>query len=222
MGTHRPTFLSAPELRTASVPAHVAVGGIEAVRIAFTGEFGMGTTDTGLAAVRDALKTHSPQRLEVNLADVEFMDASGIATLVRCREQAVAAGCELAVTDPQPIVYAVLGITGMLKALTVGPVPGDRGLPATERVRTVGLGAPADGIEQGPAGTPMAAAAARANRLDADMAETRTCRRMAGDIKETAQQARERAQAMIADDSARRTRMRHVWAAMNDSAPRAR
>ena len=187
------------------------------MRIAFTGEFGMGTAGTVLATVFDALEMHGPRRLEVNLADVEFMDASGIATLVRCREQAVAAGCELAVTDPQPIAYAVLGITGVLEALVVGPVAGGRGLPATEGVRTADLGASADGIEQGLAGTPKAAA--KTDRLDADMADTRTCRRMAGDIRDAARQARERAQAMIADDSARRTRMRNVWAAMNDSAP---
>ena len=222
MGTHRPTFLSAPELRTASVSAHVAVGGMEAVRIAFTGEFGMGTTGTVLAAVRDALETYSPGRLEVDLVDVGFMDASGITTLVRCREQAAAAGCELAVTDAQPIVYELLGITGMLEALTGRPVPAGRGPLATEGVRTVDLGASADGIEQGRAGTPMAAAAPKADQLDTDMADTRMCRRMAGDIREAARQARERAQAMIADDSARRTRMRSVWAAMNDSAPRAR
>jgi hypothetical protein len=58
--------------------------------------------------------------------------------------------------------------------------------------------------------------------LDADVADTRTCRRTAGDIREAARQARERAQAMLADDGARRARMRKVWADLNDSAPRAR
>ena len=111
------------------------------------------------------------------------------------------------------------GITGVLEALVVGPVAGGRSLPAKEEVRTVALGASADGIEQGLAGTPKAAA--KTDRLDADMTDTRECRRMAGDIRDAARQSRERAQAMIANDSARRTRMRNVWAAMNDSPPRA-
>jgi anti-sigma B factor antagonist len=201
----------------------VTAGDIGAVCIAFAGEFGMGTTGTVLAAVVDALETRSPRRLEVNVADVEFMDASGINALVRCRAQAVAAGCRLTVTDPQPIVYEVLRITGMLEALAVERVPAEHGegsgLPARERIRTVGLGASAGGIEQGPAVMPVADSAAQADRLDADVADTRACRRMAGDMREGARQARERAQAMIVDNDARRTRMRKVWVALDDSAP---
>jgi hypothetical protein len=44
----------------------------------------------------------------------------------------------------------------------------------TERVWIVGLEASAGGIERGPAVTPMAAAAAKADQLDADVADTRT------------------------------------------------
>ena len=190
------------------------------MRIAFTGEFGMGTTGTVLTAVLHALETHSPRRLEMNLANVGFMDASGINTLVGCREQAVAVGCRLAVTDPQPIVYEVLAITGMLEALTVGPVSAAHGPPATERVQTVDLEA-SSRIVQDTAGTPMAAAAPKANQLDADVTDALRCRRMAGDIKDAARQSRERAQTMIAEDSARRTRMRKLWAAMKSPAPRA-
>jgi anti-anti-sigma regulatory factor len=57
----------------------------------------------------------------MDLADVGFVDARGINALVRCRAQTVAAGCRLVVTNPQPIVYQVLRITGMLEALAVAP-----------------------------------------------------------------------------------------------------
>jgi hypothetical protein len=84
--------------------------------------------------------------------------------------------------------------------------PGERGLSATQRVRTVDLEASADGTEQGPTVTTMAAATPKADQLDADVADTRTCRRTAGDTREAARQARERAQTMLVDDSARRAR----------------
>jgi anti-anti-sigma factor len=222
MGTHSSASLPEPDLRTAFVSEQVVVGGVEAVRIAFTGEFGVGMAGTVLAAVLDALEAYGPRRLEVNLADVEFLDAGGINALVRCREQAVTAGRPLAVTDPQPILHVVLRITAMLETPAVGSIPGERGLPAMQRVWTVDLDASGGGIEQGPTVTPMAAATPKADQLDADVADTRTCRRTAGDIREAARQARERAQAMLADDGARRARMRKVWADLNDSAPRAR
>jgi anti-anti-sigma factor len=149
MGKHRFTSFALPQPQAASTLTHVAVGDPEAVRIAFAGEIGMGTADTVLAAVVDALGTYGPRRLEVDVADVGFMDASGINALVRCRSYAVAAGCRLAVTNPLPIVYEVLGITGMLEALAVTPVrarhDGRTGPSATQRVRTPGLGASAGG-----------------------------------------------------------------------------
>ena len=97
--------------------------------------------------------------------------------MVRCRARAVAAGCRLAVTNPQPIVYKALGITEMLEALAVAPVPARRGErarpPAAERVRTAGLGASAGGTERG---LRVPATAAGADQLDADTADTRACR----------------------------------------------
>jgi hypothetical protein len=55
--------------------------------------------------------------------------------------------------------------------------------------------------------------------LDADTADMRACRRTADDIRQAAGQARERAQAMIVDDAARRTRIRRMRADMDGSAP---
>jgi hypothetical protein len=63
---------------------------------------------------------------------------------------------------------------------------------------------------------PVATTAAGADQPDAD---PRASRRMAGDIRQTARQARERAQAMLVDNNARRTRMRKMWANMEGSAP---
>ena len=42
---------------------------------------------------------------------------------------------------------------------------------------------------------------------------------MARDIRQAARQARERAQAMIVDNDARRIRMRKMWADLDRSAP---
>lgn len=55
----------------------------------------------------------------LDLTAVRFIDSSGIHALMRCRARAIEAGCRLAVTNAQPIIYRVLEITGVLEALGV-------------------------------------------------------------------------------------------------------
>lgn len=89
------------------------------MRIAFSGDVDMTTSDVILAAVIDALRPPGPRDLCVDLAGVRIMDSSGIHALLRCRAHAMESGCRLAVADPQPIVHRVLEITGLLEVLAV-------------------------------------------------------------------------------------------------------
>src|SRR4051794_2982590 len=133
MGTHRFTFFSDSQPAPAATLTYTTVRhDAEAVGITFSGEIDMATSDEVVAAVTTALSSHGPRTLYVDLAEVRFMDSSGINALVRCRACVAERGCRLVVTNPQPIVYRVLEITGVLEALAVTPGPA-----AAEPVETV-------------------------------------------------------------------------------------
>lgn len=95
---------------------------MQRVRISFSGEIDLSSSDAVQAAVYDALRSHQPRHLEVDLAEVRFMDSSGIHALLRCRTQAIKARCQLVVTNAQPIVYRVLEISGVVAVLSITPV----------------------------------------------------------------------------------------------------
>jgi anti-anti-sigma factor len=124
MGTHR--FDNVPDSLPAqrAVLTHITVReDAERVRIAFCGEIDLSSADLVDAAVTDALLSHHPRRVDVDLAEVRFLDSSGIHALLRCRAQAIEAGCQLAVTNPQRMTYQVMELTGVLAALAVTLAP---------------------------------------------------------------------------------------------------
>ncbi len=92
------------------------------VRVCLSGEIDLSTSETVEVVITDALHSHSPRQVSVDLTQVRFIDASGIRALLCCRERAIEAGCGFALTNAQPIIYRVLEITGVLEALAVTPV----------------------------------------------------------------------------------------------------
>lgn len=96
--------------------------GLQRVRIRFSGEIDLSSSDLVHAAVCDALRSDHPSGLELDLAEVRFLDSSGIHALLRCRTEAIKAGCRLAVTNAQPIVYRVLEISGVVAVMSIAPV----------------------------------------------------------------------------------------------------
>jgi anti-sigma B factor antagonist len=52
-----------------------------------------------------------PKRVVVNLADVGYMDSSGVASLVKLLSRSRSAGVELCLLSPTPKVLSVLQIT---------------------------------------------------------------------------------------------------------------
>jgi anti-sigma B factor antagonist len=122
MGTHRTHAPDSPPAQRTLLTYTTVREHAERVRVSFSGEVDLSSADVIDTAVFDALRSHHPRHVDVDLADVRFLDASGIQALLRCRMEAVEAGCQLAVTNPQPMVYLVLEITGVLAALAVTPV----------------------------------------------------------------------------------------------------
>ncbi|TWJ23657.1 stage II sporulation protein AA (anti-sigma F factor antagonist) [Micromonospora endolithica] len=90
------------------------------------GEVDLSTVDDFEAALDEALARPGLTEVVVSLADVRFLDSSGVRVLVQGVARAREHGATLRVTDPQPMVARVLRITA------VGPLLGldeDAGRP---------------------------------------------------------------------------------------------
>jgi anti-sigma B factor antagonist len=91
------------------------------VRIILTGEIDMSNVGTLTQALAAAPTTaHS---IVVDLADVTFLDSTGIATLLSAYRRAVAAGQTLTVVNAQGMVRRVLDITGTFPTLAGQDMP---------------------------------------------------------------------------------------------------
>jgi anti-sigma B factor antagonist len=74
-------------------------------------------------AVVDVLRRQRPSCIEMDLHGVTFLDSVGIRALVHCQSDARQVDCRITLTNPQPVVYRVLQITGLLEhfGLTTPP-----------------------------------------------------------------------------------------------------
>ena len=76
-------------------------------------------TGPTLADYLDVAVTETTGAITVDLADVHFVDSSGIAVLVAAAKRLRDRDDELIVQSPPPIVRKVLEMTGVTKLLTV-------------------------------------------------------------------------------------------------------
>jgi anti-sigma B factor antagonist len=94
----------------------------ETVRIAAAGEIDMATTPQLKAVLLAAIEQPIPPRdVRIDLAEVTFMDASGIGVLISGREAARCRGLGFTVQNPQGVVLRVLEILGLTEKLTLAP-----------------------------------------------------------------------------------------------------
>lgn len=78
--------------------------------VAASGEIDLATAPALRTELLAALVRHSP-RLVLDLSGVTFLDSTGLAVLVAVHRRARAAGGELSLFGPQPVVRKLLGIT---------------------------------------------------------------------------------------------------------------
>lgn len=87
-------------------------------RVAVTGEVDVSNAAEVRSAIEAAL-AEKPARLEVNLAEVPYIDSTGIGVLVGAAHAAAEGGYSFAVVNPQANVKRVLGMLGVEKDLNI-------------------------------------------------------------------------------------------------------
>lgn len=84
--------------------------------IAVSGEVDVSNADS-LRNEIEKVASENPQRVEVDLAQVAYIDSTGIGVLVGAAHRAAEAGYAFAVVNPQANVKRVLGLLGVEKDL---------------------------------------------------------------------------------------------------------
>jgi anti-anti-sigma factor len=90
-------------------------GDVATVRV--VGEIDL-STSTGLNRKLDSVLESAPTRLRLDLTEVDFMDTSGVAVLLKARRRALELGCRLTVSSSSPTITRLLEITGLTALLT--------------------------------------------------------------------------------------------------------
>lgn len=101
-------------------------GSASGPRLAVAGELDIATAPQLLDAVA-ALAGRPPaadgERVDLDLADLTFLDASGLDALLAAQELARAGGRRLRIVGARPFARVLLEITGLVAVLEVGPAP---------------------------------------------------------------------------------------------------
>jgi anti-anti-sigma factor len=106
-------------LEISALGAEPAIHDKQAIRLAIAGEIDILTAGSLRDTLIHILHTYRPMHIGIDLADVTFMDASGISALLRFAISARQTDCAIAVTNPRPNVHKVLEITGLLEEFGV-------------------------------------------------------------------------------------------------------
>jgi anti-sigma B factor antagonist len=104
-----------------STTQHTVNDGVQ--RLAVTGEVDIATADLLTDTITDLITAGHVAELIIDLDQVTFLDSTGINSLIRGHNLAVAFGIAYLVTNPHKMVRQVLDITGVLHLLTEQPQP---------------------------------------------------------------------------------------------------
>jgi stage II sporulation protein AA (anti-sigma F factor antagonist) len=102
-------------LEISALGAEPAIHDKQAIRLAVAGEIDTMTAGSLRDTLIHTLHTYLPTHISVDLADVTFMDASGISALLKFAIAARQMDCAIMVTNPRSNVYKTLKITGLLE-----------------------------------------------------------------------------------------------------------
>lgn len=93
----------------------------DVVTVVVSGEVDISVTERLREALAGVVAApEAPGRVEVNLANLDFIDSSGLGVLIGARKEARTAGITLVVTEPSPMVVRVLRVLGVFDTLTGG------------------------------------------------------------------------------------------------------
>lgn len=90
------------------------------ITVALTGEVDLSTGDALGEVLRGAVDA-KPTRVVVDLAQVSFLDSTGIHVLLTASQSAADGGCTLVVRNPSDMIMRVLTICGVDEYLLAGP-----------------------------------------------------------------------------------------------------
>ena len=83
------------------------------LEISLHGDIDFDNSDRVRDRIRAAVERTAPKAVRVDLADVPFLDSSGVAVLVSAHRMASAVGADYAVAHPTRTVYEHLRLTGV-------------------------------------------------------------------------------------------------------------
>jgi anti-sigma B factor antagonist len=92
-----------------------------AVHLTATGDIDMATASRFTLAGQEALTGHTHTTLTIDMSQVTFIDAAGIAALVAIRHWAQLNDNIVAVTEPSPCVRRLLDLTSLTRVFTEPP-----------------------------------------------------------------------------------------------------
>ena len=96
-------------------------GGV--LTVAVSGEIDIATSAAVETAVVRAVATDGVRAVEVDLSGVEFLDSSGVASLLKGRRSADEHGVEFRVTGARGVAKRILELTGVWAHLSGEPDP---------------------------------------------------------------------------------------------------
>jgi anti-anti-sigma factor len=105
--------LADPEAPVGAADVTIDAAGVPVIRL--RGEIDMSNVDS-LRVVIDPLMESAPDRVDFDLAALEFMDSSGIALLLR-----VAAKSSVHVREPSALIRRLIEATGLSDVLPIEP-----------------------------------------------------------------------------------------------------
>jgi anti-anti-sigma factor len=101
----------------------VGVGGdVPGIVLRPSGDLDLATVDSFRASVETAL-AQEPDAVLFDLADVDFLDSSGIAVLAVALKTQRARGGAVAIINPRPIVRRAIDLVGLSMLFDVSDIP---------------------------------------------------------------------------------------------------
>lgn len=83
------------------------------------GEIDHHTAKSVRCAIDDAMYLHRPNKLDLDLGGVDFMDSSGLGLILGRMSKAEEIGCRVIITKASERVYKVLELAGIGRLITI-------------------------------------------------------------------------------------------------------